>query len=100
MRCFSLSLPNTTGFLANVHDLLKTQTHTLSRSHTHTTTHAQQQQQKQKQQLYPADVASLLLPALRSMARLVGDRRLPLPRQGLPVKVLNVLEGCLEVLAR
>jgi hypothetical protein len=34
------------------------------------------------------------------MAQLVGNKALPLPRQGLPVEVLNVLEGFLEVLPR
>ncbi|WIA23852.1 hypothetical protein OEZ85_013510 [Tetradesmus obliquus] len=51
-------------------------------------------------QLYPADVPQLLLPCFQAMAQLVGNEALPLPRQGLPVKVLNVLEGFLEVLAR
>ena len=49
-------------------------------------------------QLYPSDVPALMIDSFRGMSALVGSEALPSTH--LPSKVLNIMEGFLEVLAR
>jgi hypothetical protein len=49
-------------------------------------------------QLYPSDVPALMIDSFRGMAGLVASEALPSTH--LPSKVLNIMEGFLEVLAR
>eukprot|EP00877_Chromochloris_zofingiensis_P005848 jgi/Chrzof1/15264/UNPLg00659.t1 len=49
-------------------------------------------------QLHPANVPTLLAGSFRSMAQLVATQQVP--TQGMPIKVINIMEGFLEVLAR